>query len=72
LVVTGTSEKSSFVVSLPPGLVQAGWSAGKIAQSLAAKVGGRGGGRPDFAQGGGKAIDPLAKIFDDLPTLLKK
>ena len=72
LVVTGNAEKSSFVVSLPPPLVQSGWSAGKIAQAMAAKLGGRGGGRPDFAQGGGKAIDPLDKLFEDLPTLLKK
>jgi alanyl-tRNA synthetase len=72
LVVTGNQRKIFFRRVASPALVQAGWSAGKIAQALAAKVGGRGGGPPRFRPRGRQSHRPVEKIFEDLPTLLKK
>jgi alanyl-tRNA synthetase len=42
--------------------------AGKLAASLAQAVGGKGGGRPDMAEGGGKDPSALAAALDRLYT----
>jgi alanyl-tRNA synthetase len=47
-------DKVTFVVGASPEVVQKGFNAGKIVKELAAAVEGNGGGRPDFAVGGGK------------------
>jgi alanyl-tRNA synthetase len=46
-------EKVSFVVATTPGARDKGVAAGKLVPALAPAVGGRGGGKPDMAQGGG-------------------
>ena len=51
LTVAVTKDKSDF-------------HAGKIVKALVQKVGGKGGGRPDFAQAGGKKISHLAQITE--------
>jgi alanyl-tRNA synthetase len=43
-----------FIVTVDEALVKRGLHAGKIAQALGEKLGGKGGGRPESAQGGGK------------------
>ncbi|HVW42523.1 MAG TPA: alanine--tRNA ligase [Amycolatopsis sp.] len=45
--------KLSFVVATTPGARDKGLAAGKLVPSFAPAVGGRGGGKPDMAQGGG-------------------
>ena len=43
--------------------IKAGHQAGKIIQGLSAAIGGKGGGKPDFAMGGGKDIAKLAEVL---------
>ena len=44
--------------------------AGKLVGALAAVVGGRGGGRPDFAQAGGSEVAKLTEMFAAVPGLI--
>jgi alanyl-tRNA synthetase len=46
-------EKVSFVVATTSAARDKGFAAGKLVPSFAAAIGGRGGGKPDLAQGGG-------------------
>jgi alanyl-tRNA synthetase len=45
--------------------------AGKLMQTLAEKVGGKGGGRPDLAEAGGKDTTALKSALQDVPGLLE-
>ena len=45
--------------------------AGNIMRAITPMVDGRGGGRPDFAQGGGKAPDKLDAAIEALPKLIE-
>ncbi|MFI5355914.1 MAG: alanine--tRNA ligase [Opitutales bacterium] len=53
-------DKASLVAFCSPAAIKAGHQAGKIVASLAAQIGGKGGGKPDFAMGGGKEPAKLA------------
>ncbi len=65
--------KLSFVVSAGTEAVKAGAHAGNILREVAAVCGGRGGGRPDSAMGGGsdisKVSDALAKAEEILANI---
>ena len=56
-------DKASLVAFCSPAAIKAGHAAGKIVQTIAAQIGGKGGGKPDFAMGGGKDIGKLAEIM---------
>ena len=43
--------------------IKAGHQAGKIVNELSQKLGGKGGGKPDFAMGGGKEPAKLAEVI---------
>ncbi len=64
-------DKVSFVVSVQKALTERGWHAGQIAKEFAALIQGSGGGRPDFAQGGGKNIAALDKALAGVENILK-
>ena len=53
-------DKASLVAFCSPAAIKAGHQAGRIIADLAAQVGGKGGGKPDFAMGGGKEPAKLA------------
>lgn len=52
--------RASLCLAFSPELVKRGLHAGKLVGELAAKVGGKGGGKPDFAQAGGKDPNGLS------------
>ena len=60
IVVLGSSggQTVALIATVSPDH-QAQMQAGKIIQTIAPLVGGKGGGKPDFARGGGKDIDQL-------------
>jgi alanyl-tRNA synthetase len=57
------SDKASVVAFCSPAAIKAGHQAGKIVGELCAKLGGKGGGKPDFAMGGGKEPAKLAEVL---------
>jgi alanyl-tRNA synthetase len=64
VVLGGAAEGKVGVVALcSPEAVAAGYNAGKIVGELCAQLGGRGGGKPDFAQGGGKDAGALPEAL---------
>jgi alanyl-tRNA synthetase len=70
VLATVAEEKASFIVSVTEDLVARGVKAGDIAREMAGMIEGSGGGKPSFAQGGGKAPqrlgDALGKIGEYL------
>jgi alanyl-tRNA synthetase len=53
LLASESGGKVALVAALNPAAVQRGLSAGDLVRAAAAQVGGKGGGKPDVAQGGG-------------------
>jgi alanyl-tRNA synthetase len=56
-------EKASVVAFCSPAAIKAGHQAGKLVQELSFKIGGKGGGKPEFAMGGGKDVAKLAEVL---------
>ncbi len=55
--------KVSLVAYCSPEAIKAGLAAGKLIGALTAKLGGKGGGKPDYAQGGGGDGTKLAEVL---------
>jgi alanyl-tRNA synthetase len=56
-------EKATVVAFCSPAAIKAGQQAGKIVSALSAALGGKGGGKPDFAMGGGKEPAKLTDVL---------
>jgi alanyl-tRNA synthetase len=56
-------DRASLVAFCSPAAIKAGHQAGKIVNELSQKLGGKGGGKPDFAMGGGKDVAKLAQVL---------
>jgi alanyl-tRNA synthetase len=56
-------ERVSLVAFCSPAAIKAGHQAGKLVNELSLKLGGKGGGKPDFAMGGGKDTAKLAEVL---------
>ncbi len=65
-------ERVSLQVSVSPELVKRGIHAGKIAGAVGERLGGRGGGRPESAQGGGKNKAELGATLDMVTKLVRE
>jgi alanyl-tRNA synthetase len=59
-------DKLYFVAISGSKAIAAGLKAGDIVKTLAQKTGGNGGGRPEFAQAGGKEINALNRVLAEL------
>jgi len=71
VVLAATHEgKVSFVVGVSPNLTTR-IKAGEIASAIAAEVGGRGGGRADFAQAGGNQPEKLAAALERVAEIVR-
>lgn len=64
-------ERVSIQVSVDQALTKRGLHAGKIASAIGERLGGRGGGRPESAQGGGKNRAELGAALDLVPKLVR-
>ena len=74
VVVLGTvSEGNVFVVcSVSPEAVKDGVKAGSIIKEISAMIGGKGGGKDQFAQGGGKDPGKLAEALERVKDLVRE
>ncbi len=65
VVILGAAfgDKSSLVAFCSPAANAAGIQAGKLIAERAAALGGKGGGKPDFAMGGGREPQKLAEVL---------
>lgn len=75
LVSIMNENQISICTKVSDNFVQKGINAGKIVAEIASSTGGKGGGRPNFAQGGGKESskldEVLLKIKNDISEMLK-
>ncbi|HEX9056599.1 MAG TPA: alanine--tRNA ligase [Ktedonobacterales bacterium] len=67
VLATELNGQARFIVTADEALVKRGVHAGKIAQTVGERLGGKGGGRPESAQGGGRAADQLAEAIATAP-----
>ena len=65
-------DKLYFVAISGSKAIAAGYKAGDIVKNLAQKTGGNGGGRPDFAQAGGKDVNALNQVLAELSERVVK
>lgn len=65
VVILGASfgEKSSVVAFCSPEAIAAGIKAGELVSTRAKALGGKGGGKPDFAMGGGRSTSNLGEVL---------
>lgn len=72
LTVIQSPEQISICVKVSDDFVKAGINAGNIVKQIAEATEGRGGGRPNFAQGGGKNAEKLDEILLAIKEEIKK
>ena len=68
----GTPGRIEIVVMAAPGAVARGADAGKVMRVLNRRLGTRGGGRAELAQGGGGDPEGLAAVMADLPGIVRE
>jgi Alanyl-tRNA synthetase len=64
-------QKVNFVVAVSKELSE-NYKAGDIVKKVASAIGGSGGGRPDFAQGGINDASKLSQLFEEFKKFLDK
>jgi len=64
-------EKATVFAACGDGAVKKGAHAGNIIRQITAKLGGKGGGRPEQAQGGVTAIDKIDEVLAEVPAIME-
>jgi alanyl-tRNA synthetase len=73
VVLIGESAgKAAVLAAVAKELLPRGLSAGAIVQRLAGVLGGRGGGKPDLAQGGGGDPAKIAAALEQVPAMVRQ
>jgi len=72
LVLASVKDEQASLVAMVTSDLTKMFSAGSILKEVAATAGGKGGGKPDTAQGGTKEIAKLDKALDSLYDILKR
>ncbi|HMX47198.1 MAG TPA: DHHA1 domain-containing protein, partial [Candidatus Obscuribacter sp.] len=72
LLATQPDGGVSLVTAFSQEMVKRGFNAGKIASEVAQILGGKGGGRPDLAQAGGKEAARLDEALSRFNQLVSK
>lgn len=70
LLASVTEGKILFVAKVTPDLIAKGIHAGNLVREVAKIAGGGGGGRPDFAQAGGRNPEKLEEALTTAPSLI--
>lgn len=71
IFLSENSDRVNIICMLTEDLVKKGLNAGNIIKDLTSIVNGRGGGRPNMAQGGGNAIDKKEDAFKKALEIIK-
>ena len=69
VLVSEYEGKVSYFVGLTPSMVKNGYKAGDIVKTINTVTGGRGGGKPDFAQGGCSSTDSIEEAIQQIKNL---
>lgn len=69
IMISENSQKISYFVGLTPSMVQSGYKAGDIIKTINTVIGGRGGGKPDFAQGGCASAQLIDTAIEQIKAL---
>jgi alanyl-tRNA synthetase len=72
VLASGIGERIAVQVSIDAALTKRGLHAGKIAGAVGARLGGKGGGRPESAQGGGKNRAELGSALSLVETFVRE
>jgi alanyl-tRNA synthetase len=72
IAASSANSRIEVVVMATPGAVARGVEAGKVMAVLNRRLGTRGGGRPELAQGGGGDPALLAAVMADLPAIVRE
>ncbi|MGD9580721.1 MAG: alanine--tRNA ligase [Vampirovibrionia bacterium] len=70
--VDSSAEKVTIIVKVTKDLIAEGYKAGDIANKVATICGGRGGGRPDFAQAGAKDVSKIDEALNQVNDIVKE
>ncbi len=72
IVLASAKDDQASIVAMVTKDLTRQYSAGEILKNIAALAGGRGGGKPDMAQGGTKELDKLDGALESVYSLVKK
>ncbi len=70
VLATNLDDQARFIVTVDEALTKRGLSANTIARAVGERLGGKGGGRPDSAQGGSKETERLRATITEVPDLI--